>query len=274
MNAKHLNTDFHWKYAESNNNSMLQSNSKVSWWKKYRWRMRHYFYIHVITFILLGLIGGLSVFIIENHIVRNQLIIVRYIDAWFVAASCVCSCGLITLDFARLSTASQVFLMILTLASGITISTLPALIIKTHTHKRESGMRVDDDHSASYVQFGSNKHNKYSLEAQRRIARLPSAEKLRYRAYITCLVLIPIICSTIYISGYLSIALWLKIKYPPWYLLQDNQPINPWYASFIITVTGFNQNGLTPWSDNLFRFVGDIVFNLLVMGVSSHYCKI
>ena len=44
----------------------------TSWWQMYRWRMRHYFYLHVLYFILLGLLGGWSVYIIENYLVPNQ----------------------------------------------------------------------------------------------------------------------------------------------------------------------------------------------------------
>jgi Trk-type K+ transport system membrane component len=60
---------------------------------------------------------------------------ISYVDAWFTAASCVYSCGLTTLDFARLSIHSQTLLMILTILGGITVSTLPALIIKARTHE-------------------------------------------------------------------------------------------------------------------------------------------
>ena len=241
----------------------------ISWWQMYRWRMRHYFYLHVLYFILLGLLGGWSVYIIDNYLVPNQFMNVRYVDAWFVASSCAYSCGLITIDFARLSHASQVLLMVITLASGITVSTLPALVIKALTHKRESGTRVDDDHSAFHIQCESEKKPRCSPEAEDKIARLPTPEQLRYRAYLACLVLIPTICTSIYLAAYLSIGLRLTSRYRPWQLLQDGQPVNPWYASLIISITGFNQNGLSPWSDNLFRFVDDVVLNLLVMAVSQ-----
>jgi len=249
-------------------NSEQPSNGKTSWWKRYRWHMRDYFYIHVFVFIFNGLLGGLAVVIIENYIKPNRLMRVRFIDTWFVASSCVYNCGLTTLDFARLSTYSQVVLMLFTLASGITVSTLPALIIKSRTHKRERGLRVDDDHSAYQIPPQSEKNQEYSAAAQEKIARLPNAEQLRYRAYLFCLFLIPLTCITIYLCSYIFIASWIQTQYRPSQLRQDGRSINPWYASFIITVTGFNQNGLTPWSDNLMRFVNDTVLNIFVMLVS------
>jgi Trk-type K+ transport system membrane component len=238
---------------------------KAPWWKRYRWHMRHYFYIHVFIFVFNGLLGGLAVVIIENYIKPNRFMRVRYIDTWFIAASCVYNCGLTTLDFARLSTYSQVILMLFTLASGITVSTLPALIIKSRTHKRERGLRVDDDHSAYNIQTGLDKKLEYSPEAEIKIARLPNAEQLRYRAYLSCLALIPLTCITIYLGAYVCIGGWIHTRYRPSQLRQDGRPVNAWYASFIITVTGFNQNGLTPWSDSLMRFFDDAVLNIFVM---------
>lgn len=246
----------------------------ITFWKNlYKWRMRHYFYLHLFVFIFNGLAGGLGLFIIENYITPNRLMIVSYVDAWFVAASCVYSCGLTTFDFARLSIYSQILLMILTVCGGITVSTLPALIIKAQTHKHESGPRVDDDHSAFSFRRNSERKLDCSIEAGMKIARLPTAEQLRYRAYIYCLILIPLTCLTIYIGAFISIGCWIQTHYRSSQLKQDGRPVNPWYASFIITITGFNQSGLAPWSDSLSRFVGDTIFNILVMLVSDIFSK-
>ena len=247
----------------------ISSTNKSTSGKHYRWRMRHYFYIHVLLFIINGLVGGLAVLVIENYLEPNRLMRVRFIDTWFMSASCIFCCGLTTLDFARLSTYSQVILMLFTLSSGITVSTLPALVIKARTHKRESGPKVDDDHSASRLHSTFEKKIPCSPEAESQMARLPTAEQLRYRAYLSCLGLIPFTCLSIYLGAFLCIGGWIRTQYSPGHLRQDGQPVNPWYASFIITVTGFNQNGLTPWSDSLMRFVHDSVLNVLVMLVSE-----
>ncbi|CAF5184977.1 unnamed protein product, partial [Rotaria magnacalcarata] len=86
--------------------------------------------------------------------------------------------------------------------------------------------------------------------------------QLRYRAYIACIVLILVTCFAIYAITFVAIGDWLTTQYTPEQLLQENSSVNPWYTSFIITVTGFNQNGLTPFSDDFARFVSDVYLNL------------
>ncbi|CAF1263471.1 unnamed protein product [Rotaria magnacalcarata] len=241
--------------------------------KKYQWRMTHYFYIHVCFFILNGLFGGLIVWLIENHSSsKNVEMTVNYIDAWFVSSSCVYSCGLTTIDFAKLSRASQVILMVFTFISGVTISTLPALIVKARTHKKVEGITVDDDHydveednNDELPTFDIRRERNLPKETRNRLATLPTVSQLRYRAYITCIFLILGTCFTIYIIIFIAIGSWLTAQYTPDQLLQGNSTVNPWYVSFIITITGFNQNGLTPFSDGFGRFIHDVYLNLFVM---------
>lgn len=76
---------------------------------------------------------------------------------------------------------------------------------------------------------------------------LPSPQRLRVTAYILMIVLILSTCFLIYFTSFLAMGLWLKYHYDPQDLLQANQTINPFYAAIVITVTGFNQNGLSPW---------------------------
>ncbi|CAF3771760.1 unnamed protein product [Rotaria magnacalcarata] len=218
--------------------------------RKFHWEMTYYFYIHMCVFIINGLLGGLIVCLIENYSsVRNRQIEVAFIDAWFTSSSCVYGCGLITLDFAKLSRASQIILMAFTFIPGNTISTLPALIIKAAAHKNVEGRAVDDDNS--------------NVEEQRdELPILDSRAQLRYRAYIACIVLILVTCFAIYAITFVAIGGWLTTQYTPEQLLQENSSVNPWYTSFIITVTGFNQNGLTPFSDDFARFVSDVYLNL------------
>ncbi|CAF1439786.1 unnamed protein product, partial [Didymodactylos carnosus] len=218
--------------------------------------------------MLSGLLGGVIIYSIENYIHKNKLMSVRYIDAWFVSSSCVYNCGLTTLDFARLSHLSQVILMFLTFVSGITISTLPALIIKAKLHKKAGGSTVDND----YDQKQAQQKDEFSVQEQflplsvrSKLQSLPKADELRYRAYISCIILILVTCLTIYTGAFLSIGFWIKKNYKSQQLVQDGKPVHPFYASFIITMTGFNQNGLAPWSDSLMRFVNDVYMNLFVM---------
>jgi hypothetical protein len=245
--------------------------------RPYQWRMTHYFYIHVFLFIINGFFCGLIVWLIENHSPsRNLQMNVYYVDAWFVSSSCVYNCGLTTLDFAKLSSASQVVLMVFTFISGITISTLPALVVKARTHKKVEGITVDDDHGDLEDEdtdvlptFNMRRRRTLPPHIRERLASLPTAAQLRYRAYITCIALILGTCFTVYSITFVGIGGWLTTHYTSKDLLQGNFSINPWYISFIVTITGFNQNGLTPFSDGFARFVSDVYLNLFVMFVNN-----
>jgi hypothetical protein len=81
-------------------------------WTNYKWRMRHYFYIHLFVFFCNTLICGAIVWAIEQYKVP-------YIDCWFVSATCVFTCGLQTYDFALLSRSSQSVLLFFTWISGM-----------------------------------------------------------------------------------------------------------------------------------------------------------
>jgi hypothetical protein len=251
---------------------------KSSQKRRYHWRITHYFYIHISLFIVNGFLCGLIVYLIENYSsLRNTQIEVAYVDAWFVASSCVYNCGLTTLDFAKLSHTSQIILMVFTFISGITISTLPALVIKAHTHKRVEGITVDDDHGNLEEDEPTDELPTINIRRVRnlpenvrdKLASLPTAAQLRYRAYITCIVLTLGTCFTIYLITYVAIGSWLTTHYTSEQLLQGNSSISPWYISFIVTITGFNQNGLTPFSDGFARFVYDVYLNLFVMMVNN-----
>jgi len=80
-----------------------------------------------------------------------------------------------------------------------------------------------------------------------RINSLPNAQRLRITAYILMIILIPSTCLVIYLTSFLAMGIWLKYHYNPTYIEQANQTLNPFYASIVITITGFNQNGLSPW---------------------------
>jgi len=245
--------------------------------RRYHWRMTHYFYIHISLFIVNGFLCGLIVYLIENYSSsRNREMQVAYVDAWFVSSSCVYNCGLTTLDFAKLSVTSQVILMVFTFISGITISTLPALIVKAHTHKKVEGITVDDDHgdledetNDELPTISLRRRRNLPQDVRNRLASLPTAAQLRYRAYITCIALTLGTCFTIYLITFTAIGGWLTTQYTSEQLLQGNSSINPWYIAFIVTITGFNQNGLTPFSDGFSRFVYDVFLNLFVMLVNN-----
>jgi hypothetical protein len=80
-----------------------------------------------------------------------------------------------------------------------------------------------------------------------RVHSLPSPQRLRVTAYILMIVLIPSTCLVIYLTSFLAMGIWLKYHYDPKDLSEGNITANPFYAAIVITITGFNQNGLSPW---------------------------
>ena len=235
-------------------------------WSNYHWRMRHYFYIHLLVFFCNTLICGAIVWGTEHYKVP-------YIDCWFVSATCVFTCGLQTYDFALMNRTSQSVLLFYTWISGnrfsaietsdedrfvsrshlgITVSTVPAIFIKLYRVKHEI---VNSEESAN-----TSTADQDALPIRRlvpsqimdsdiyaRIHSLPSPQHLRVTAYILMIVLILTTCSVIYLTSFLAMGIWLKYHYEPKDLLQGNQTMDPFYASIVITITGFNQNGLSPW---------------------------
>jgi hypothetical protein len=253
------------------------SKPKKSLFGNYRWKMRHYFYIHLMAYIFNGLFGGLIIFLIENYSSsRNASMVVTYLDTWFMTVSTICSCGLITIDFAQLSRASQLCLMGFAFISGFAISTLPALAIKAQIHKTDKGINVDND-TEKYDQENDDEletskvrwDQNLPLHIRAELARLPTPMKLRYRAYIMCIVLILSLYLTIYIIGFLAIGAWLQTHDSPHYLLQNNVTLNPWYVSGMLALFSFNQNGLAPFSTSLARYVDDVFLNIVLILVRS-----
>lgn len=229
-------------------------------WKNYQWRMRHYFYIHLFVFFCNTLICGAIVWAIEGCQVP-------YVDCWFDSATCVFTCGLQTYDFALFSEPSQSVLLFFTWMSGkrsprvfqisnvrslgITISTIPAIFIKLYRVKSEVVSSEEARPSQSDNDILPIKRlvpsQAIDSDVYEYTSSLPSPERLRIIAYILMIILIPATCLVLYLIAFLAMGIWLKYHYSPQEIMQANQTVNPFYASIILTVTGFNQNGLSPW---------------------------
>jgi Trk-type K+ transport system membrane component len=91
------------------------------------------------------------------------------------------------------------------------------------------------------------RHNSLDPVLNKHLQSLPSAQHLRVKSHIILIVVILSTCFTIYLSSFLAIGFWLKYYYNPEDLSQSNTTINPFYASLVISITGFNQNGLSVW---------------------------
>ncbi|CAF3586395.1 unnamed protein product [Rotaria socialis] len=231
-------------------------------WRNYKWRMSHYFYLHLFVFFCNTLICGIIVWSIEQYKIP-------YIDCWFISATCVFTCGLQTYDFALFSRSSQSVLLFYTWISGITVSTIPAIFIKLYRVKNEiisseESVRRPSDIDALPIQRMVPNESMDS-DMNERIQSLPTPHHLRVTAYILMVILILSTCFVIYLASFIAMGIWLKYHYDPKDLLQGNQTMNPFYASIIITITAFNQNGLSPWTNGIGLFVNDIFMNIFII---------
>ncbi len=140
---------------------------------------------------------------------------------------------------------------------GITVSTIPAIVIKIYRAKQEMNNKEEilSSPSSSLSTMENNplplrqfvRHNSDDPILNKYLQSLPNPQHLRVTAYIILIILILSTCFTIYFFSFLAIGFWLKYHYNPQDLLQANRTIDPFYASLVISITGFNQNGLSVW---------------------------
>jgi hypothetical protein len=130
------------------------------------------------------------------------------------------------------------------------VSTIPAICIKLYRVKHEV---ISSEESATHIDNDvlpiKRLLPQHSIDSDlhERMHALPSPERLRVTAYILMIVLILSTCLAIYLTSFLAMGIWLKYHYNPQDLLQANETMDPFYASIVINITGFNQNGLSPW---------------------------
>jgi hypothetical protein len=132
------------------------------------------------------------------------------------------------------------------------VSTIPAIFIKIYRTKRETNSTEDislspvvENNTLPFQQF--LRHNSVDPVLNKHLRSLPNPQQLRITAYIILIVLILSTCFIIYLFSFFAIGFWLKYHYNPEELSQTNTTINPFYASLVITITSFNQNGLSVW---------------------------
>lgn len=131
------------------------------------------------------------------------------------------------------------------------MSTVPAIFIKLYRVKNEiitseESATAANDSDALPIQR-TVRNQAVDSDITERQNSLPNAHRLRVTAYILMIILILSTCFTIYLTSFIAIGVWLKYRYNSSDLVQGNESISPFYASLVITVTGFNQNGLSPW---------------------------
>jgi hypothetical protein len=138
---------------------------------------------------------------------------------------------------------------------GITVSTIPAVLIKLYRAKREINRSEETSSSSSSSDIesvGLPLRQFLHLDAldpilRKQLRSLPSPQHLRVRAYVILIAVILTTCCTIYVCSFIAVGLWLNAYYDLYDFSTTNTTISPFYASVVIAVTSFNQNGLAVW---------------------------
>lgn len=139
---------------------------------------------------------------------------------------------------------------------GITVSTIPAICIKIYRAKRDIDNSEEISSSLPLVEHNTLPIRQFVRQTSpdpilnEHLQSLPNPQDLRIKSYIILIILILSTCFIIYFFSFLAMGLWLKYYYSSEYLFEKtNKTINPFYASLVISITGFNQNGLSVWYD-------------------------
>jgi Trk-type K+ transport system membrane component len=308
-----------------------------------KWRQVYFFYIHFLYIVVFGLLMGTLIFLLEQSNTG-----VSFLDSIFTSYSALCITGLVTYDYNTFRLSSQVIIFICICLGGLTITTIPALLMKIYLERKRmfrkrqqlfaienSDMELatvtpnentDNNHnnnnnvkrnpndkqslmlsdqeksrersssgtisnravfdmerplveesnttifsssssSATTTTTTTTGNNMHQLTKRSKFRKTieqvlmykpPPASDISYLAHLWLLITI-VTCELIVLS-IAFIALGICFTY-------GTEPLdrrNPWWVALYLTFSAFNNAGLTPFPDNLARFVSNVPVNLIV----------
>lgn len=188
-----------------------------------------FFWLHYSYFVLIGLIGGIFTFYIEDD--------VPFVDCLFNAYSACCVTGLSTADFSKYKIGSQVVIFVLIgLGGQVMMSSIVPSIRRAYFRE---GLR-------------------HSLQTPHPKAHRKQAE---YRAlgYVRTLAL------SIYFGfnmlSFVLLGIYLTATDSRRHLCEKNG-VNTWWFALFHSFSSFNNAGFAPFADNLIQFQDDYFFLL------------
>lgn len=257
---------------------------------KIKWKQRYYFYFHIAYIILCGLIGGLILFALEAK--RD----VNFIDTLFTATSSITITGLVTTDFSKFSTASQIFVLFWMIMGGISFTAFPAMLInlvkyykRMKVKQRELKESIKELETKKKVEFvdatlakvpqqfiNSSNHGKTFDIERDLIPENDAAHKVMTMVleshsiaasdvpFYAHLIIIPLVFGTVFFIQFIffiAMGFVLQFKYGS----ENLENNNPWWASLFLTVCAYNTAGISPFSDGMARFATDFAINIFIM---------
>lgn len=197
-----------------------------------------YTQVHLLAFSVMSILGGLAIFLLEHH--------VSFADALYTAVSAVCVTGLITLDTATLSVASQVVIFVLIfLGGGVLWSVVPVLVRRFYFRR---ALRAEISRLA------------LSPNAFQDILR----QEIEYRAlgWVRTIVLAQVFLWPLCVGTILGAYFSFSSPSNGLSMLSENN-LNPWWFSFFLSFSAFGNAGFSLLPDNVMGLVESRVFMLL-----------
>lgn len=219
-----------------------------------QWKQQYYFHLHLALCLLLGFFGGLIIYLIELG--KN----VSFIDAVFTSYSSICITGFVVLEHASLSIASQLIMLLLILLGGLTISPLPGVVMKTlQSYQRMNFARKWAKTHNYFVSRWEQKRGPFlRLKQLLGIAKIPVTD-YEFLSMLVLVLLLFLLVFVFIVIGFIFIGIWLSIRY-----IDKLDRFNPWYLAFFISLSAFNNAGMTPFNDNLSRFSADFFLLMFI----------
>jgi Trk-type K+ transport system membrane component len=237
--------------------------------RKFNWRQRYYFYIHIVYIIFGGLFSGILLYLIElNHSK------VRFVDAMFTTYSSITLTGLSSFDITKFRTVSLVLVLIIIWLGGFTVTTLPALWIKMIIARKN----VKKQMKRIYETPASNTSNTTIADVTNTndsnvdpVVKLRRNSTIDIRAKDTedilissielaslkwLFVLIVTTSLILHVIGFVTIGLGLQFS------KANDNGVNAWWSAFFLTVSGFNNCGFALYPDNLVRYSANWPLNI------------
>lgn len=259
---------------------------------KVRWRQHYYFYIHIFLIIFGSLSFAFLLYVIEHKEGGSNI---PYIDALFSCVSMICGVGLLTFDHTLLTFKGQLLLLTICAIGGICITTIPALLILMfQAHKRmmesrakvkrkemevtnqlfinqvllaeeleeqrKAQKRAEDDRMSRLAMRLNSMMEDVVLKKKKKTDVVPHTD-VEYYALVWLVFFIVTTVLVINSVAALIQLLVLRFAYDSAYL----EGKDPLWISLFQTITGFNNCGLTVFSDNLMRFQTDYTICTVLM---------
>lgn len=244
---------------------------------------------HLVYFICLALIGSLFIAVFER---KNTD--VTYLDALFVSTSCVATSGLMTVDYAYLSTETKAVLFILAIIGSPFFDTIVMMILKRSLWTKpyvisnieqdsepfnevaigSSTNSLSSSSSSSMQCSGVKKRRQPHHKKNRFINILTDNRIVQFHALITnnyeksaLTVLIATAIGYWFIAQFLIFILILFVGKFGGYKIETSENVNLTLSSFVLTLSSFSGVGLSPYRNSAVPFRNNPVI-LIILTIS------